>query len=180
VPAIRVALSVPLELRANWIFRLTEDVPGRAEAAAASTRVVLALAVAVPIASIAPLQAWAFGVAGAARVLLAEAAVGWLLAEWRMAGWGRVPFTCAFLPGKGFVPQMCVRGFAAFVVFTFASGLLVRGAVRHAGAAVATAVVLGGIAAIRSGRRATHARETSLTFEDRLPDDVTALRLDAD
>ena len=26
IPAIRLALSVPLDLRANWIFRMTEDV----------------------------------------------------------------------------------------------------------------------------------------------------------
>ena len=28
--AIRLALSVPMDLRANWIFRMTEDVDGRA------------------------------------------------------------------------------------------------------------------------------------------------------
>ena len=55
-----------------------------------------------------------------------------------------------------------------------------RGAVRSAGAAMAIAAVLGGIAAFRRARRAAHARETTLTFEDQLPNDVTALRLYAD
>ena len=44
IPAIRLALSIPLELRANWIFRMAEDVDGRAEVAEASVRAVLALA----------------------------------------------------------------------------------------------------------------------------------------
>ena len=44
VPAIRLALSVPMDLRANWIFRMTEDVDGRAEVADAGVRAVLVLA----------------------------------------------------------------------------------------------------------------------------------------
>jgi hypothetical protein len=179
VPGIRLALSIPHELRANWVFRMTEDVDGRAEVAEASLRAVLALGVGVPIAILAPLQWWAIG-PGAMAVWPVEAAIGWLYAEQLMRRWERVPFTCAYLPGKGFVPQMCVRGFAAFVLFTFASGLMVRGSLRHTGAAVAITVVLGGVAAIRRARRAAHARETDLTFEDQLPNDVTALRLYAD
>ena len=31
VPAMRLALSAPLDLRSNWIFRMTEDVDARAE-----------------------------------------------------------------------------------------------------------------------------------------------------
>jgi hypothetical protein len=179
VPAIRLALSIPHELRANWIFRMTEDVDGRAEVAEASVRAVLALGVGVPIAIFAPLQWWAIG-PGASAVWPVEAAIGWMYAEQLMRRWERVPFTCAYLPGKGFVPQMCVRGFAAFVLFTFMSGLMVRGSVRHTGAAVTITVLLCGIAAIRRRRRAAHARETDLTFEDQLPNDVTALRLYGD
>ncbi len=52
IPAIRLALSVPLDLRSNWIFRMTEDVAGRAEVVAANVRIVLALGVALPLALI--------------------------------------------------------------------------------------------------------------------------------
>ncbi len=143
IPAIRLALSMPLDLRANWIFRMAEDVDGRAEVAAASVRTVLALAVALPIAAIAPLQWWVMG-RGAIGAWLVEAAIGWLLAEFLMAGWSRVPFTCSYLPGKGFFPQMCVKAFAAYVTFTFATGLMLRASVHDHRVAMVLAVIVGG------------------------------------
>jgi hypothetical protein len=179
VPAIRLALSVPLDLRANWIFRMSEDVDGRAEVAEASVRTVLALAVVLPIALLAPLQAWAMG-DGAIRVLLVEASIGWLLVEVRMADWNRVPFTCAYIPGKGFVPQMCVKAFATYVTFTVATGLMLRASLRHQAAAIALATSFALAAAALRLRRARQARQTSLLFEDALPTDVTPLRLHAD
>ena len=179
IPAIRLALSVPMDLRANWIFRMTEDVDGRAEVADASVRAVLALAVALPIALIAPLQWWVMG-DDCLAVLLVEAAIGWLLVEFLMADWRRVPFTCSYIPGKGFVPQMCVKAFASYVTFTFATGLMLRASLRHHAVAFVLASGFGVAAAALHIRRARHARQTSLLFEDQVPSDVTALRLSAD
>ena len=179
VPAIRLALSVPMELRANWIFRMAEDVDGRAEVADASVRAVLTLAVALPIALIAPLQWWAMG-SGCLAVLLVEASIGWLLVEYLMADWHRVPFTCSYIPGKGFVPQMCVKAFASYVVFSFGTSLMLRASLRHHVVALALVCVFGGAAAALRLRRARHARLTSLMFEDQVPSDLTPLRLNAD
>jgi len=179
IPAIRLALSVPMDLRANWIFRMTEDVDGRAEVADASVRTVLALAVALPIALIAPLQWWVMG-DDCLAVLLVEAAIGWLLVEFLMADWRRVPFTCSYIPGKGFVPQMCVKAFASYVTFTFATGLMLRASLRHHAVAFVLASGFGVAAGALHIRRARHARQTSLLFEDQVPSDVTALRLSAD
>jgi hypothetical protein len=179
IPGIRLALSVPLDLRANWIFRMAEDVDGRAEVADASVRTVLAWGVALPIALMAPLQAWVLGW-GALTVLLVEAAIGWSLAEYLMGDWRRVPFTCSYLPGKGFVPQMCVKGFAAFVLFTLATGLLLRLSLRHPRVAVGAIVILGLSAAALAMRRARHTRQAGLIFEDQLPTEITPLRLSAD
>jgi hypothetical protein len=179
VPAIRLALSVPLDLRANWIFRMAEDVDGRAEVADASVRAVLALGVGVPIAMLAPVQWWALGPAIAA-VWLVEAAVGWLLVEYVMAGWSRVPFTCGYLPGKGFVPQMCVKAFGAYVVFNVATGLLLRAALQDHGVALLVALAFCLVAAGLRLRRVRRARGVSLLFEEELPTEVTPLRLNAD
>ena len=117
IPTIRVALSVPLDLRLNWVFRMTEDVAGRAEVAAANVRIVLTLGVAVPLALIAPVQWWVLGPSAAAIIVL-EALFGWLVVEWVMADWSRIPFTCSYIPGKGFVPHMFAKGFASSLVFT--------------------------------------------------------------
>ena len=54
VPAVRLALSVPIDLRANWVFRMTEDEAIRADPIDAGVRAVLGLGVA-------PLQWWLLG-----------------------------------------------------------------------------------------------------------------------
>ena len=179
VPAMRLAMWVPLDLRSNWAFRMTEDDAGRAEVAAADVRAVWTLAVAVPLALIGPLQWWALG-PSVIRVLIVEVAIGWLLVEWMMAGWQRIPFTCAYLPGKGFVPHMVVKGFASFVVFSMASLLVLRLSLARPIAAVVFAAVFSGAAGVLALLRARHAREAPLIFEDELPTDVSPLRLRAD
>lgn len=179
IPAIRLALSVPMDLRANWIFRMAEDVDGRAEVADASARAVLVLAVALPIALIAPLQWWVMGRAVLA-VLLVEVAIGWLLVERAMRDWHRVPFTCSYIPGKGFVPQMCVKAFAWYVLFTLATGIALRASLRHPGFAVVLASCLAIAAVGLRLRTARQARQTSLLFDEQLPTELTPLRLNPD
>ncbi len=179
VPAMRLAMWVPLDLRSNWVFRMTEDEAGRAETAAASSRAVLALAVAIPIALIGPLQWWALG-PSALGVLIVEGSIGWLLVEWAMTGWQRIPFTCSYLPGKGFVPHMVVKGFASFVFFSTACVLILRISLALPLAAVMFAAVFGGTAAMLSVFHARRAREARLIFEDELPTDVSPLRLNTD
>jgi hypothetical protein len=127
----------------------------------------------------APLQWWVMGYS-CLGVLLVEVSIGWVLVEVLMAGWRRVPFTCSYIPGKGFVPQMCVRAFALYVVFTFATGLVLRGSLRHGVVAVGLASTFGAIAAALRLRRARQARLTSLLFEDQVPSEITPLQLNAD
>jgi hypothetical protein len=179
VPAIRLALSVPLDLRSNWIFRMTEDVPGRAEAVAANVRVVFALGVAVPIALVAPVQWWVLGTS-TLRTVAVEALIGWLLVEWLMANWRRIPFTCSYMPGKGFVPHMVVKGFASYLLFTFGTAILLRISLAIPLAALVFALMFAATAGMLSVHRARQAKLTGLTFEDELPVDVTQLRLSAD
>jgi hypothetical protein len=113
-------------------------------------------------------------------VLLVEAAIGWLLVERRMRDWQRIPFTCAYLPGKGFVPQMCVKAFAVYVLFTLASGLALRGALWSPAFALALAAGLGIVAALLRLRRIRQAKETGLLFDEHLPTELAPLRLNAD
>ena len=179
IPAIRLALSVPLDLRSNWIFRMTEDVGGRAEIVAATVRILFALGVALPIALIAPVQWWVLGTPALGLVVV-EASIGWLLVEWLMADWRRIPFTCSYVPGKGFVPHMVVKGFASYLVFTFATAIVLRLSLGRPQVWLVMALILGAAAGALGVNRALHARDTSLTFEDELPTDVEQLRLNAD
>jgi hypothetical protein len=179
IPAIRLALSVPLDLKSNWIFRMTEDVAGRAEVVAANVRVVLALGVVLPVALIAPVQWWVLGTS-TLRIVVVEALIGWLLVEWLMEDWRRIPFTCSYVPGKGFVPHMVVKGFASYLVFTFAGSIVLRVSLASPQATLVLALTFAAAAGALSVRRARHARDTSLDFEDVLPTDVTTLQLNAD
>ena len=135
--------------------------------------------VALPLAILGPMQWWMLG-PSALNVLLVEAAVGWLLVEWWMADWRRIPFTCSYIPGKGFVPHMVVKGFASYLFFSLFTGVALRLSYARLGTALVFAVVLGGVAAVLSVTRARYARQTGLTFEEELPSDVTPLRLNAD
>jgi hypothetical protein len=158
---------------------MTEDVAGRAEVAAATVRAVLMLAVALPLALLGPLQWWILG-PRAFAILAVEASIGWLLVEWTMTGWRRVPFTCAYIPGKGFVPHMFVKGFASFVAFSMASVLVLQISLRVPRAPAVLTVVFAGTAAALGVLRARRAREAALIFEDQLPTDVNPLRLGVD
>jgi hypothetical protein len=179
IPAIRLALSVPLDLRSNWIFRMTEDVAGRAEVAAANVAIVLALGVALPLALLGPVQWWVLG-PSFPGVIVIETLTGWLLVEWLMAHWRRIPFTCSYIPGKGFIPHMFVKGFASYVVFTSMTTLILRLSLDRPRVVLVVALVVGATAGALSVHRSRTSRSTPLNFEDELPTDVNPLKLNAD
>jgi hypothetical protein len=179
IPAIRVALSVPLDTRANWVFRMTEDVAGRAEVAAAVVRTVLALGVVLPLALLGPVQWWVLG-SSAAGIIALEAVMGWLVVECVMSEWGRIPFTCSYIPGKGFVPHMFVKGFASYIVFTTGATIVLRISLGHPPVGLVIGLIAGAAAGALSLRRTRHAPLSPLLFDDELPSDVNPLRLNAD
>jgi hypothetical protein len=113
-------------------------------------------------------------------VVLAEAAIGWLLVELLMAGWHRVPFTCSYMPGKGFVPHMFVKAFASYVFFIAVTGVVLRESHQQPRLGFIVALGVVAVAGLLGLRRARVAREAPLLFEDELPSDITPLRLNAD
>ncbi len=97
---LRVLFSLPAELPANWMFRLTA--PGHDAAMARGVRRFLIVAGILPLAIIpAPLLAAAWGWQVAAMhtgIYLLET---WLLLELMMRNFHKVPFTCSWMPGQG-------------------------------------------------------------------------------
>jgi hypothetical protein len=75
---------------------------------------------------------------------------------------------------------MFVKGLGSYLLFTVATGILLRIALAEPRAALVLAAILGAAAGALSVHRARQARLTSLLFEDELPTDVTPLRLNAD
>ena len=97
----RVVFSMPLDLRANWIFRITE-VRGTQEYLAAIRRPIFVLAVAPVWAASAALflSIWPW------RPVVGHLALlglwGMILAYTCLHGFQKIPFTCSYLPGKSY------------------------------------------------------------------------------
>jgi hypothetical protein len=96
---IRSVFAIPLELRANWIFRITQVRPA-AQYFAASRRAAYALALAPAwcTSAIFFLSFWPYPQAlGHLAVLVL---LGVTIVEWWLYSFRKVPFTCSYLPGK--------------------------------------------------------------------------------
>jgi hypothetical protein len=99
VAGLRVSFSIPVEVRANWLFRLTDPF-ARDAYLKASRKALLAFALApVLILSVpAYLAAWSWPRALGHSAFLAV--FGLLIIELALTRFAKVPFTCSYLPGK--------------------------------------------------------------------------------
>jgi hypothetical protein len=178
--AARAALFIPIELRANWMFRITERPRDRADQLDASVATVFRLGVLLPAALLLPVQWLALGPI-AMLTMLVSVLWGWLLVESLMVNWRRIPFTCTYIVGKGFMPQLVLLGFLAFVGFTtIGRGLAYGSSVRSPTFGLTVCALLLPIGyGFRRHRRQASIVE-SLQFEDALPTEANALRLSGD
>jgi hypothetical protein len=174
--SVRSALALPMEHRANWIFRLTEDGATRGEQMRAVNRIVTTYVPGVPVAAGIPVLWLAFGSAAliAAGVV---ALVGLVFVHAVLLDWRRIPFTCSYLPGKRLIAHTLVLGFAAYVLFTAAGALLVNLAVLSGTYAFAIAATLSLVAWLLNRRRLATWSSTPLLFDDELPDQPLQLGL---
>ena len=99
IVGLRVSFSIPMEVRANWLFRLTDPIAGGAYLSASrKTLLLLALAPVVAIAAPVYMAVWPWPRALGHAAFLA--AFGLLMIELALTGFAKVPFTCSYLPGK--------------------------------------------------------------------------------
>ncbi|HEV3332531.1 MAG TPA: serine hydrolase domain-containing protein [Bryobacteraceae bacterium] len=99
VVGIRMVFSMPLDLRANWVFRIT-PLGGGAKCLTARRRALYALSV-VPFwagSVVLFVSLWPWRAAVGHLVVLGL--VGVILAELCLHGTQKIPFTCSYLPGK--------------------------------------------------------------------------------
>jgi hypothetical protein len=121
VVGTRVVFSMPISLRANWIFRVTQVSPAR-EYMAAIRRPLFVLAVLpVWILSAALLfSIWPWWLAADHLVVLGL--LGSTVAYACLTAFRKIPFTCSYLPGKSYLHM-------AFLTAAFLMLLIVRGVV---------------------------------------------------
>jgi hypothetical protein len=111
---VRHLFSIPVELKANWAFRITEG-EGRREWLRAIDRFVLFWGATVTFGVGLPLEIKLLGWRAGAEVLL-SAAFALLCYEWAFSSWEKLPFTCSHLPGK---TPMWIRALQLFALLGF-------------------------------------------------------------
>jgi len=176
--AVRATLVLPIEPRANWVFRMTEHDEARANQINAVVGSMIRLGVVVPLALLFPVEWMVYGpraILGVAVALMA----GVVLVELEMGEWRRIPFTCSYMPGKRFVGVTLLIGFASFVAFTSMGSILLWSSRTHPLGSLASLAILGAVAWERRRRRVRLTRHTSLLFEDALPTEIEPLQLSA-
>ena len=95
---LRHLFSLPVELGANWAFRIVER-QGRLHWMRAVDRLVLCGGVAAFIVLPLPIEFALLRWRALAELALFTA-VAMLAYEWAFASWDKLPFTCSYLPGK--------------------------------------------------------------------------------
>ena len=175
--AVRAALLVPIEIRANWVLRMTEDSRHRFDALEGAGSVLRVLGVAAPIAILFPIQWRVFG-SGALVTSATSLVAGLLLVELVLLGWRRLPFTCSYSVGKRTAPLILIRGFLVFAAFTEIAAAAARQSLDSwpGGGLVVIGVLAAAVVLLRRLRQ--HLREAEpLEFEDTLPTETNPLRL---
>jgi CubicO group peptidase (beta-lactamase class C family) len=118
--AVRVVASMPLELRANWVFRIT-PVQGGAQTAAAVRRAFYVLGLVPAWSASACVFLWGWPWRPAVGHLAVLGLVGIAATELCLAGFHKIPFTCSYLPGKS-------RANMAFLAFVILLCAMIEGA----------------------------------------------------
>ncbi|MBV9772264.1 MAG: beta-lactamase family protein [Bryobacterales bacterium] len=173
----RVAFSLPLDLRANWIFRVV-GVQGGLESLAASRRALFLLSVAPVwlITAVACMMLWP----GRQNVghLVVLGLLGMMLADICLLRFQKIPFTCSYLPGRSRFHMAFLSAFGVLWLGSQAA-LLERHALRHTGSMALMLALLAvvGISVRRTAVALAKGDEQKLRFEEEAQPAVQGLGL---
>jgi hypothetical protein len=145
VVGTRVVFSMPISLRANWIFRVTQ-VSGARDYMAAIRRPLFVLAVApVWILWAAILfSRWPWQLA--ADHLAVLGLLGAIVAYVCLAEFRKIPFTCSYLPGKSYLHMAFLT--AAFLMLFIVRGVVFESAALQNGSSYTAMVSVLAVAAL--------------------------------
>jgi CubicO group peptidase (beta-lactamase class C family) len=166
VAGARVVFSMPLELRANWIFRVMPP-PGVPGCLAASRRALYGLAAAPVWAVMAALFLWIWPWRAAAGHMLVLGLVATIVGELSLYGFRKIPFTCSYLPGKSYV-HMAFLFFLGFMFVMTRGANLERQALDDPGSYAIMIGILGALAITARWRASARAAadDATVQFED--------------
>jgi hypothetical protein len=175
IMAVRLVISMPLALRANWIFRMTE-IRGVTAYLSAIRRAFFVLA-AIPawlLMAILFFLRWpAWRIAGH---LLLLALVGMIVVELSLYGFHKLPFTCSYLPGQSKVHVVfwgCLLVWVPLVAARFETRILNR-PLDFIGIVILLTLIA---ACARWRTTASAASVEGLIFEEEYPPELFTLNL---
>jgi hypothetical protein len=117
VVGCRVVFAMPIDLRANWIFRMTQLQPtDRYLRACRLPLFVLAVAPVWLLSAAAFFSIWPWQMA--VRHLVVLAFWGTILAYACLYRFQKIPFTCSYLPGKSQIHLMIIAAFGLLLMTT--------------------------------------------------------------
>ncbi|MBI4909175.1 MAG: beta-lactamase family protein [Acidobacteria bacterium] len=176
----RVVFALPLDVRANWIFRITgiRDGPGTL---AASRRSLWLLAVAPVVLMEALVCYWLWPSWQTVVHLMALTILGMIFAELCLLRLWKIPFTCSYLPGQTRW-HFLLLGIAGVVHGSVNAVLLERSALRYPAAIAAMFAVLATVYAAARWRvlRRVAGDSHELRFEEEEDPTVQRLGLNRD
>jgi hypothetical protein len=180
VLGIRVVFSMPLEIRANWIFRVTSH-PGADACVAGSRRSLYTLALLPVWIAAAALFFWLWPREMAAEHLALLSVLGICIAELGLYGFHKIPFTCSYLPGKLHFNMAIAYLFLFLITVTLWAELEMR-ALSEPALYAAVLVGLMAAAAIARWRTTAQARskEAVVRFDEAAEPAIHALDLHRD
>jgi hypothetical protein len=117
VSALRAAFNFPSELRANWAFQVTESNHAR-DCLAAMRKWIVVCAIVPLVLLQAPMEFVGFAWATAVFHLAFGIALSVLLMETMFLEFRKVPFTCAYLPGKINLVALSVIYIIGFTIYS--------------------------------------------------------------
>jgi hypothetical protein len=176
VVGIRAVFAIPVALRANWIFRITETYTvSKYLSAVRSSLIVLACVPVWVVSSILFLAIWPPRLAVGHLVILGLTGV--CLAELCLYDFRKIPFTCSYLPGKAniqFVFWACV----IMLPLMYSGAQFEWRALQKGTTYAATVVVYSIVATLVIWRTIIAANAAhELEFDEPPPVDVLSLRL---
>jgi len=166
--ATRAAIALPIDQRANWVFRMSESDATRASQLSAVTRLMRQTTVLFPVVVMAPLEWRLFG-ARAIPALAMNVVCGLLWVEVLLRGWSRIPFTSSYIPGKQFIAQTIVVGLGTLTLGVTIVGAMALAAARSNVFFVIMSALLGAIAFLLRRTRLSLWHHGALEFDDQVP-----------
>ncbi len=166
----RSLIRIPVEVNANWIFRLRE--PARRGAAVGGVAWAMTLGGVLPVTLLAGASAWlVWGPGAALRHAAFCASLGLLLAHALLVSFNRFPFTCPYVPGASKLRMLWPLYLTIFSMYSFTMGRMeVRLLMDDRRMLATVLVILAAAGAFAAARRVVLRRRIGFGLDEPDPD----------